>query len=397
MNEINDIRRKSPFEPGKVVSSDKFEGREILIKQILRYSFHLSDDKIQYFLLYGQNGMGKTSLGKFLINYLKNAYSMEGIYISNKGNDNLERFLNLIVESFLNKIPKNKLIDTVKSLFGNIDSLEIKGTKINFKVNEFKYSDILYDFSFTLNKLIKEITLQPIFLVIDDIDELVTTKEFLTWFKTFLDTNNINFPLYILFIGDERSFDNFIAEYGLYFYGELNLMNNTETYNFFKKSFESVNIECSDELLHTLTYFSSGFPLLMQEIGDSVFWRCENNVVTKDTIKSALLNIADKLVITQIRPVFDKINKKDYDKILLKMGENNLYKFNKSDIINDFQEDIVDSFINDLYNEEIIIKSRDRYHYLVDITFQGEKKEFEFKDILFFTYFLIIAKIHIYD
>ena len=392
MNELKDIHRKSPFEPGKIVSSDKFEGRKLVIKQIVRYSFHLSDDKIQYFLLYGQKGMGKTSLGKFLIEYLKDVYSMEGIYISNNGNNNLEKFLNLIVESFLNKIPKNKLIDTLKSLFDNIDSLEIKGTKINFKANEYEYSDVLYDFSFTLNKLISEITSQPIFLVIDDIDELVTTKEFLIWFKTFLDTNNINFPLYILFIGDEESFDNFIAEYGLYFYGELKQMDNAETYNFFKKSFESVNIECSDELLHTLTYFSSGFPLLMQEIGDSIFWRCENNVVTKDTIKSALLNIADKLAITQIRPVFDKINKKDYDKILLKIGEKNLYKFNRSDIINDFQEDIVDSFINDLYNEEILIKSRDRYHYLVDITFHGEKKEFEFNDILFFTYFLIIAK-----
>lgn len=114
---------------------------------------------------------------------------MIGIYVSNKGNNSLNSLISSIIQAFLNKIPRDSLKDKVNNLFASIESIEIRGTRVNFKSSKSLILDIEKDFPYYLNQLIKDLpSNNGIFLVIDDINGLSESKKFVDWYKAFADT-----------------------------------------------------------------------------------------------------------------------------------------------------------------------------------------------------------------
>ena len=43
----------------------------------------------------------------------------------------------------------------------------------------------------------------------------------------------------------------------------------------------SVGMECEDDALELLVLFSQGSPLMMQHIGDAVFWQTDGEIITE--------------------------------------------------------------------------------------------------------------------
>ena len=92
-------------------------------------------------------------------------------------------------------------------MFGSIECVEFRGTKIRFKPNEETSRDLVASFQYILNELINNEfdNYDCIFLVIDDINGLSQQKEFVNWYKRFADTievdSSFDLPLYILFAG----------------------------------------------------------------------------------------------------------------------------------------------------------------------------------------------------
>ena len=203
MNYPYDIDIENPFEPGKSVSPDKFKGREDNIIKILRNMNKARAGNVQHYFLTGNKGMGKTSLAQFVKEYVEINYGMMGIYVSNKGNDSLNSLISAIIQAFLNKIPRDSLMDKVKSLFSSIESIEIRGTRVNFKPDEDLINDIERDFPYFLNQIINDLPPNNgVFLIIDDINGLSESKKFVDWYKRFADTievnrNDFHLPLYI--------------------------------------------------------------------------------------------------------------------------------------------------------------------------------------------------------
>lgn len=189
MNYDFDIDMENPFEPGRSVSPDKFKGREENIKKILRNMNKARKGSVQHYFLTGNKGMGKTSLAEFVKEYVEINYGMIGIYVSNKGNNSLNSLISSIIQAFLNKIPRDSLKDKVNNLFASIESIEIRGTRVNFKSSKSLILDIEKDFPYYLNQLIKDLpSNNGIFLVIDDINGLSESKKFVDWYKAFADT-----------------------------------------------------------------------------------------------------------------------------------------------------------------------------------------------------------------
>ena len=87
-------------------------------------------------------------------------------------------------------------------------------------------------------------------------------------------------------------------------------------------------MEISDDDLDSMVTFSSGLPLMMQQIGESVFWACGTDYITKTDAFTGIINAANEIGLKQIRPILDQINE-TYEKILQNLVDNQSLKPSK--------------------------------------------------------------------
>ena len=371
------VERDTLFETGRPVSPENFKGRKSSIQKIIRYANNATKGNTQHFFLTGERGIGKTSLAKYVMNLIENNYNMTSIYVSNKGNETLESLIDSIISGMLKKMPKNHLMEKVKDIFGKIESLEIKNTKITFKAGKKQSEFLIKDFPYYLQDLINEINEEKgIFLVIDDINGLSESKKFVDWYKNFADTvavnDDLNLKLYILFAGYPVKFDNLVYQepsFGRIFNQEnLESFTDDEIKEFFTETFNSANVKCSEDALEIFTSFSYGFPLIMQQMGESSFWIAENNLITKDIALKGVISAIDEIGHKQLRHILNIISDFEYGSILLKLGDNELYSFNKEtlkDKLNNHEITILDNFLEDMVEYDLLyhVGPKDRQHY----------------------------------
>ena len=99
-----------------------------------------------------------------------------------------------------------------------------------------------------------------ILIVIDDINGLSNSKEFVDWYKSFADTLNVeeyyHLPLYFLLASYPDKFDNMVLlekSFGrLFHFAHVDELSDGQVKEFFKDSFKSVNLEINDELINNL-------------------------------------------------------------------------------------------------------------------------------------------------
>lgn len=386
------IDRESPFQPGKPVSPYYFKGRHSSIKKIIRYYNNAKDCDVQHFFLTGKKGIGKTSLAEFVKQYLEDNQNALGIYVSNKGIHSLEDLVTSIFEAFLNKVEKGFFERKFESLFGKIESIEFRGTRIRFKPDNETSKDLVASFHYVLNDLISEFDdYDCVFLIIDDINGLSEQEEFVNWYKRFADTievdDSFDLPLYILFAGYPEKFDNLILQdlsFGrIFHHEEISNLDDDDVCEFFQNAFESVGMKCEDDALNILILFSQGSPLMMQHIGDAVFWHADGEIITKEDAAMGVLNAANELGSKQIRPDLNRIESKHYLNILLKLGKHQVYHFQKSELeqyLSSEEINVLSNFLSKMLKIGILNS--------VGVKNSGE---YEFSNILYFTYFMIKA------
>lgn len=390
MFEDFDFDKESPFQPGKPVNPDYFKGRTKIIEKILRYSNKALKGDVQHYFITGKKGMGKTSLARYVQEFLQD--KMIGVYISNKGNHSLENLVKQILEKLVNSAPKDSIKSKITDIFGNyVESLEIKGTKINFKLDDYASQDIVDNFLYYLNKTYNELGAEKgIFLIIDDINGLSESKEFADWYKKFADSiemENYTIPLYVLLAGYPEKFKNLVNQdesfSRIFHYDNIDYLSNDEVTEFFKDTFDSVGISCNEEGLRFMTTFSEGIPLMMQEIGDSVFWEVEGNIVTREYAVNGIIEAGRLIGKRQIKPVMDKsIRSENYENILMKLGDKAADSFKKSDF---------EKFLS-TNEKKVFSRFLQRATELNILESVGKDKsgEYKFSNRLYLVYFMIL-------
>lgn len=150
------------------------------MKKILRYLNKAEKGDVQHFFLTVGNYSDKVAIIENIQEFIKNR--MIGVYISNKGNSSLE----ILVKNILNGLGLTK------------------------------FRDVVDNFLFYLNGIYEELeTNKGIFLIIDDVDGLSKSDEFVNWYKRFADSiemGDYNIPLYILLIGSRDKFNIFVNQ-----------------------------------------------------------------------------------------------------------------------------------------------------------------------------------------
>lgn len=385
-----DFDKESPFQPGHPVSPYYFKGRTKIVKKILRYLNKAEKGDVQHYFITGKKGMGKSSLARYVQDFVQD--KMVGVYISNKGNHSLENLVKQILEELINSAPKDSIKSKIKNIFGDyVESIEVKGNKFNFKLDEYASRDIVDNFLYYLNKSYEKLcTEKGIFLIIDDINGLSESKEFVDWYKKFADSiemKDYNIPLYILLAGYPEKFNSLVNQdesfSRIFHYNHIDYLNSKEITEFFQDTFDSVGIKCDDDSLKYMVTFSEGIPLMMQEIGDSVFWEVEENIVNKEYAIKGIVEAGRLIGKRQIKPVMDKsIRSKNYESILMKLGDRGVDSFKKSD----FEKFLSPS------EKKVFSKFLQRATELNILESIGKDKsgEYKFSNRLYLVYFMIL-------
>ena len=214
------------------------------------------------------------------------------------------------------------------------------------------------------------------------------SREFADWYKKLADTlavsKHYNLPVYFLLAGYPEKFNALVIHeesFGSIFYTDyIDRLDDDEVGNFFKDTFKQSGIDVCDDALDIMAKFSSGLPLMMQFIGDSVFWACKTDKVVKDDAINGVINAAYEIASKQINPALSQIRSENYENILQFLADNHMQTFKRSEIRNGMKisEGVLSKFLSRMVElgilESVGLKNSGQY---------------EFSNMLYYTYFLI--------
>lgn len=387
---------ESPFDPGHPVSPEKFKGRQDDVAKILRYIPKIiNQGRPEHFFITGKRGMGKTSFVDYISKIVEENFQMIPIYINNDGKHEINDLIQLLLEEIFSQLHKEtwgkKIIET---FVDNVSEIKVPGVGISLKNKPELIKNVKKDFSkFIINISESLKDKKGLFIIIDDINGLSDTPDFANWYKSLSDTIDFShkkIPISFTLVSYPANFDKLSQQNQsfarIFHLIEIDHLNNNDIEEFFQETFEENNIKIKDEKsIKQMTYYSWGMPLIMQQIGDGVFWNIQNNEISEKTTLNGILDAAIELGNKQIRQKLNRIKSKYYENILLKIGENKSITFKKSEIkkiLNKNEQRVFDDFLIRMKELNIIIPANNK-----------GIGEYTFENRLYFVYFLIMANI----
>ncbi len=379
------MKEYSPFTPGNPVQKEFFVGRETQITEILKYANQVTGGKMENIFLSGERGIGKSSLASILCYHLQEEKNFLSLHVFLGGVDSLNELSRRIFENIYKVSNKKRWFGKISDFFGNyVEKVGIFGIDVTFNPSDVKLTEITRNFPTALSNLIEKIKSdkKALFIILDDINGFCKKPDFAHWYKSFVDqvaTHKMEFPVFMMLIGlpgirDALS-DHQPSLLRIFRVIEVEHLDDKEVTEFFRKSFDSVSIKIENDALKLMTRFSSGLPILMQEIGDAVFWRATGDIVTVHIAQLGVLEAADRVGKKYLDPkVYRAIRSERYRSILRKIGEDLKMGFNKKDIFTKLKENeqkVFDNFLKRMIELGIIIKdiekSRGCYKFVNDL------------------------------
>lgn len=363
------ITKQSPFTPGTIVDPKDFVGREDIIENIVKYIPTVISGKNRNFYVVGNRGIGKSSLSYYLASFLEENYSIIPIYISNEEINDLNSLIFHLVQDLLDKIGNKNWAKTIIQSFGdNIEQVGFLSASLKFTPKE-NYLDGLVN---SFNVFIKDVANNigdnnGILIIIDDINGLSDTPEFVNWFRGMMHKLTFDYdgeiPVSFLLTSYPENLvklQNHNESFNrLFYHYNLQLLSEESVSLFFTEKLNKAGITCSDDILELMVQCSYGIPLVMQEIGDNIYWLCDQSKHINLSI--ALNGIENAANIIRDRYLNSLISDENYFKVLQIISKNvdsdNLTKFNTDDVKKELKQDeliILNAFIQEASEKEII-------------------------------------------
>lgn len=386
---------ESPFEPGHPVSPDKFKGRKKDINKISRYLPKVKNQGVPFhFFITGKRGMGKTSFVKYLANEICDKYDLTPVYINNDGISSLDEFIVRLIEALLKEFHEKSIGEQLfKFVSEYVEGFNVNGT--GMKLREYNpdklITHIKNDFPEFLIKISENLTdnNKGSFIFIDDLNGLSDNLEFASWYKRSFDTLNFadeRIPIAFCLVSYPEEFNN-LADINPSFTRIferiiIDHIDDEDIEEFFETVFNDQDIIFDDDgSLEAMVSFTYGMPLVMQQIGESVFWLAEENVINKNIAIEGIISAAIEIGNKQIKSKLDKIRSDHYENILLKICSNKKFSFKKSQI--------KEYLSNDEKNALTDCLARVKDLGIIESIGKENSGEYEFSNRLFFVYFLI--------
>jgi Cdc6-like AAA superfamily ATPase len=343
--------KTNPFQPLSPITVAMFIGRINEIQQLERSLFQTKNDNPTNFIIYGERGIGKTSLsmlveaiGQGKINFF--APQMNFLVISISLTDRISELgLIRIIQNHLNRELSrvNKLSSFISNAWNFIQRIEVSGTKINSR-EESPIDDVIFDdFAYALSETVKEITtsdngnIDGLLILIDEADKANQNLQlgaFLKKLTEFLYRENCRRVAIGLFGLDSlRDVLRLSHESSLRIFNELSLkkLSPKEIDDVINRCLERAKFvndfetNITDEGRDYIKLFSEGYPHFIQQFGYSAFEvDDDDDIDKKDVLKGAfgphgaIAQIGERYYRDNF---YNKIQKDSYRAVLQIMAE----------------------------------------------------------------------------
>jgi hypothetical protein len=359
----------SPFTPGSPAPLDLFVGRSNQIQEVVRYIKQTLSGRQENFFLSGDRGIGKSSFAAFIRTLIANQQDILGIHVFLGQVSTLEGLVSHIFDELLKETRQQKWFNNIAHFFGKyIQEVGLFGVSVSFSPPKDDLSKLVASFPIALHNLVKKITDEKkgIFIALDDINGLADKANFANWYKSFVDhvaTHYKNFPVSIMLIGVPERRDHLAtlqpSLMRIFRVVEIEKLSDHEVESFIINAFKNADMKLNQEAIKLIVKYSSGFPILMQEIGDAIFWLDTDGVVDKHDAMEGILIAAERIGRKYLDPkVYRAIRSENYRSILRKLAKTPLSRnFSRADVeskLNENEQKVFHNFLKRLRDLGII-------------------------------------------
>ena len=322
---------RNPFTPGSPVPVDLFVGRTQQLQEVTRYIDQAAAGRLQNVFLSGDRGMGKSSFAAYLrqIAILQN--NMVGVHTYLGGVTSLEDLVRHVLDGVLQETREQDWFERILGLFRDrIQQVGMFGVSVKFDPPREDLTGLARNFPKALGNLVASISKRKsgLLLVLDDINGLADTPYFAHWYKSFADsvaTHSPSFPVLVLVVGTMDKRDVLAAEQPslmrVFQPVDIPRLGDGEVEEFFVKAFDGVGMKIEDDAMRMLVRYSSGLPILMQEIGDAVFWSASDTRIRQRDARRGIVRAAENVGTKYLDPVFYRTVRSDrYRSIVRKIA-----------------------------------------------------------------------------
>ena len=323
--------RESPFTPGKPVPVEYFVARRKEIERLQRAIRQTLSGRNENIFITGERGIGKSSLAWYA-HRLAEKETLLGAYCYMGAARSLEDVAGIVFQRLLESCDKSTFEKLKESFHKYIKSVNLPFVGVEFTDNKSDLRELVNGFITALCHVYegtKENGKNGLLVIMDDLNGVTDLREFSMFLKSTVDsiaTSRSRLPLLLVLVGIPDRRQDLIKHQPsvarIFDIIELPLMNESESREFFRKTFAEESITVANDAISLMVQFSGGYPMLMHEVGDAVFWQdTDNNIDLHDAvpgIEEAVRNVGRKYIGTQVGNV---LRNKIYSSILLRMGE----------------------------------------------------------------------------
>ncbi len=334
----------TPFTPGNPVGIDLFAGRNEQVEELTRYIRQVSAGRQENVFLTGDRGIGKSSFASIIREIAHRQHNMLGIHVLLGGVNTVEELARKILEELVNEGLDQPWYEQIAERFGPyINKVGLFGLSVSFRPTPSDLSQIASRFPQVLGELVARIAddYKGVVIVLDDINGLADTNHFARWYKSFADEVSTHFPSYpvlIMLSGIPERRDQLARHepslLRIFRLIELDRLTDGEVSDFLGRAFGQVSIPVLQDAMDVMVHYSSGLPVMMQEIGDATFWLDSDGEISELDARSGVIESAFRVGRKYLEPsVFRTLRSPRYHAIVEKLGTSTSHTFTRQDIL----------------------------------------------------------------
>jgi len=370
--------KESPFTPGKPVPVEYFIARLKEIKRLERAIKQTLSGRNENIFLTGERGIGKSSLAGFIRYLAEKEYDFIGAHCFLGGVRDLEGMIRVIFQRLLQEVSDKTIFDNLKNVFGKyIKGVTFFGIGVEFTTDRSELRTIVDNFLPVIRKINETIkdNKKGVMLILDDLNGISDIPEFAQFLKSFVDelaTSRDFLPLLIILVGIPERREELIKHQPsvarIFDIIDLSPMDENESEEFFNNMFSGQNISITPQALSLMVRLSGGFPMLMHEVGDAVFWLDTDNCIDEKDAIGGIVEAAGIVGRKYLDPqVYRALRSETYRSILRRVGKLPLgTSFQRKDILEkvpDKERKTFDNFLRRIKRLGIISETEIRGEY----------------------------------
>jgi energy-coupling factor transporter ATP-binding protein EcfA2 len=325
--------KESPFTPGRPVPVEYFVARRKEIERLERAIRQASTGRNENVFITGERGIGKSSLAGFARYLAEKEYGFVGTHCLLGAARTLEEAVRAIFQRFLEDCSDKSLFDNLKNTLGRyIKGVTLFGVGVELADDKSALQELVEGFLPAIREIYEgasRMSKRGLVLILDDLNGITDVPEFSRFLKSFVDglaTSHMPLPLLLVLVGIPDRREDLLKHQPsvarIFDVVDLPVMDEHECKKFFTETtFGKKLITVADDALSLMIEMAGGYPMLMHEVGDAVFWQDKDNRIDRrdatQGIIEAARNVGRKYIGTQVGSVF---RNEIYSSILLRLG-----------------------------------------------------------------------------